>query len=997
MHDLRPIQPARPYVVAFDTETFRIRPGLLAPKLVCLSWHDGTATKLLAREDGLDWLEARLCEPSTILLTQNGAYDFAVCAALRPHLLPLIFAAYEQGRVRDTRIRQKLLDIAVGFHKFHTDWRQDALGKTLRQKTHYGLDQLVWRHYGHVLPKANTFRLRFSELDGVPIEDYPEEARTYAMEDARWTYLVHMAQDAAVVPDEGETVPFLPNELPQTCAAWVLHLMSVWGLRTNKAAAYALRDKYKTVVEAADKRLRAFGMVRPDGTKDMKVIRDTVASCYAARWLEPPTTPGGAVSTDSDTLEAIALTDEEFAAVEHTPAGSWSPEACITVLAHVSEAQHTLTSFVPVVLAGTDVPINPGFNALVESGRTSCEKPNLHNPPRKGGVREAFEPRPGFVYVGADYSTLELRTLAQCCLFIVGYSEMAEAIKRGEDLHASMAAKMRGVDYSEFAARLKAGDKAAEDDRQFAKCFHPDTDILTRLGWKKIADLVKTDEVAVAHPGRLHASLTWERPLRLTRRHADTLVHLRNEGIDLRVTEDHQMLGFSAKGWPKIVTPRELNKCRYWLNAGELAWGTFDKKVDWRILMLAVATQADGSYTTNGSIRFGFTKQRKIARLRTLLLRGEYVETKTRVENGGKPVTSFLLGKTLSRRVREWLDEKKFPWWWVELPPAARELILEEARHWDSHTPPRGVAYSFCSVIAQNVEVLQALAALTGRKSRLVKAKRAKEHHADPYKLTIRSRASTRGENIAYEVIEHNAEVVCLTVSSGFVLVRDGGVPVITHQCGNFGLPGGMGGASLADYAKGYGMQISVQFGKQLQKDWLQAWPEMRGYFRHISAITSTGEGTVFQILSDRVRGGLRYTSAANTYFQGLAADLAKDALWHVSRKCYLGIKPDGTPSPLAGSRPVIFLHDEIILETPYDPLRPERASDAAKRLTQIMEERGRVWCPDVPIEAGAVMMRNWWKGAKAVFDDKGNMLPAKPIKVKNAEGKEQTKWVADV
>lgn len=666
MYELKPAQPARPYVVSFDTETFLIRPGLLVPKLVCLSWHGGTETNLLAREDGLDWLEARLRDPDTVLVTHNGAYDFAVCVACRPHLLPLVFDAYQQGRVRDTRIRQKLTDISKGEHKFHTDLRQDALGKPLRQKTTYTLAALAWRHYGHTMSKnADTYRLRYGELDGVAIEDYPEAARTYAMDDALWTYLVFEAQTEAVEPDEGETVPCLPNELPQTCATWVLHLMSAWGLRTNRDAAHKLRDKYKTLVETAWVRLKAWGLVRENGSKDMKAIRARVEACYAQRGLAPPLTAGGAIATDSESLKAID--DEQIA-----------------VLCDVSEAEHTLTSFVPVVLGGVDRPINPGFNALVESGRTSCEKPNLHNPPRRGGVRECFEPRPGFVYVGADYSTLELRTLAQCCLLIVGHSEMAEAIKRGEDLHASLAAKMRGMDYSEFSARLKAGDKAAEDDRQFAKI-------------------------------------------------------------------------------------------------------------------------------------------------------------------------------------------------------------------------------------------------------------------------------------------------------------------------GNFGFGGGMGGDALVDYARGYGMTITKAFGNQLKKNWLQAWPEMRQYFQHISAVTSMGDGTVFQLLSGRVRGGLRFNSAANTYFQGLAADLAKDALWHVSRECYLGVKPDGSPSPLAGSRPVIFLHDEIILETPCDPLRPELASDAAKRLTQVMEERGRHWCPDVPIEAGAVIMRNWGKGAKGVHDDKGNMLPSKPIKVRSAEGKEQTKWVADV
>lgn len=51
--------------------------------------------------------------------------------------------------------------------------------------------------------------------------------------------------------------------------------------------------------------------------------------------------------------------------------------------------------------------------------------------------------RPGTVLVGADLDTVELRALAQSCLEILGYSEMAAALLRGEDLHLAPAAEFR--------------------------------------------------------------------------------------------------------------------------------------------------------------------------------------------------------------------------------------------------------------------------------------------------------------------------------------------------------------------------------------------------------------------------------------------------------------------------------------------------------------------------------------------------------------------------
>ena len=93
-----------------------------------------------------------------------------------------------------------------------------------------------------------------------------------------------------------------------------------------------------------------------------------------------------------------------------------------------------------------------------------------------------------------------------------------------------------------------------------------------------------------------------------------------------------------------------------------------------------------------------------------------------------------------------------------------------------------------------------------------------------------------------------------------------------------------------------------------------------------------------------------------------------KHALWNVSRECYLDKK-----SPLYGSRPVLFLHDEIITEVPDDP---DRADAAAKRQTKIMIDSMQEYIKDVNISAGPCLMRRWYKSAKSVYDKKGRIIP---------------------
>jgi hypothetical protein len=131
-------------------------------------------------------------------------------------------------------------------------------------------------------------------------------------------------------------------------------------------------------------------------------------------------------------------------------------------------------------------------------------------------------------------------------------------------------------------------------------------------------------------------------------------------------------------------------------------------------------------------------------------------------------------------------------------------------------------------------------------------------------------------------------------------------------------------------------------------------------------------------------RGKVGYTALCNHYFQHLAAVGSKDALCQVVEECYTD-----PYSPFWNCRPVIFAHDEIGMEVPYDDA--QRASDAAARLESVMVDTMSRWCPDVDIAASAVMMRRWYKGAKPVHVD-GILVPSRPEK----QG-ERTVWVPDL
>ena len=90
--------------------------------------------------------------------------------------------------------------------------------------------------------------------------------------------------------------------------------------------------------------------------------------------------------------------------------------------------------------------IHSSFNqAVTATGRLSSSEPNLQNIPIREEegreVRTAFVPAPGCVFIGADYSQIELRILAA----LSGDPALAAAYTSGEDIHRRTAAQIFGI------------------------------------------------------------------------------------------------------------------------------------------------------------------------------------------------------------------------------------------------------------------------------------------------------------------------------------------------------------------------------------------------------------------------------------------------------------------------------------------------------------------------------------------------------------------------
>lgn len=420
-------------MLALDTETELIAPGRQAPPLVCVSISNGESSSVLHWSGVEGFLSALFAPTGGPIVGCNIAFDCSVIVAQFPDLAPAVFAAYDADRITDVAIRQKLIDLADG----SLGWGS-VDGK--RTRFRYSLDELTRRHFGVSLDKASPWRTRYAELRHLPISSWPAEAIDYSRADADATAAVWRAQ-------EGRTLE-LRDQYRQARADFWIRLMSAWGMTTSAEHVDAFERQARANYARLAAALVAAGLKRPDrtvkrragplevveGARDTKAAKARLIAAYLRAGLPIPTTAGGDVCLDEDACNK-------------------SGDPVLRDYGAFGSASKVLTADVPLVRGGTTQPIHAHFEVLLETGDIGCSAPNLVNLPTRPGVRECFVPRPGFVFLAVDYSAIQLRTWAQACLYLLGFSRMAEVLNAGEDPHCMVAADILGTTYADAFAR----------------------------------------------------------------------------------------------------------------------------------------------------------------------------------------------------------------------------------------------------------------------------------------------------------------------------------------------------------------------------------------------------------------------------------------------------------------------------------------------------------------------------------------------------------------
>lgn len=451
--------------IAFDFETFLIGTEYpepygyqgIAPTPVCLSYRElGHQPQLLNSYWAMAALiQSWMDDDQVVLIGQNVAFDLYVAVKHLDLPIKCVFRKYNKGLIKDTMLREVLLRLADG-----TAVTRPGLG--------YSLADLVGKYLKKDISASkgeDAWRLRYSELHQVPLEDWPQEAIDYPLDDATHTLKVYAAQHKL-------RRYFEANEREQTRAGFDLHLISAKSPRVHEGNVNSFKAVHEKRFRAAQRPLIKAGVLKPNPNRfkdfpkgdprregysmDTKLLKSLIEKDYTKQGRQVPLTETGQVSTSGETLLGCKT-------------------RVLKGYGKAAGSKKMVEGFLPGVvkaLASPDQRITTRYGVIMKTGRTSSSKVNIQNVSKEKGARECFQAPEGKVFVSVDFSSMEMYCLAQTMLYKYGIRKLLDTLNSGKDPHLMVSAGTMGKDYAEVLALYEADDELVGKYRALAKIMN---------------------------------------------------------------------------------------------------------------------------------------------------------------------------------------------------------------------------------------------------------------------------------------------------------------------------------------------------------------------------------------------------------------------------------------------------------------------------------------------------------------------------------------------
>lgn len=371
-----------------------------------------------------------------------------------------------------------------------------------------------------------------------------------------------------------------------------------------------------------------------------------------------------------------------------------------------------------------------------------------------------------WLFFDADYSAIDLHFVVweSACEFL------KKIIREGKDVYSVLASHY----YQREIVK-------ADDERQIFKsichgCVTADHEVLTKDGWIFIDQLLEGTEIAVWSKDT--KEIWFEAPKGINRDFvgaAEDLYSIEGAAFSFLGTQDHKFpYTTDAADNIRRAEASKLPKSARIPYNGNFIGGVISERPEYMQLMAAL--QADGSINhiaNNGDItfRFNFVKERKIIRLRNILLSlnvdfKEWRQTDNSATSGNVR-TCFSFKNTLTKEM------KYLGWWILDYDKNSLLAWKNELEFWDGHVrKSNGVRTSVSTTDALAAEVMQTVIHLCGQASKVNHTVRD-ETRKDIYEVSMNNRAFHNMATGSRGMVKHNGtQVFCPQTSTGYFLIR---------------------------------------------------------------------------------------------------------------------------------------------------------------------------------------------------------------------------------
>lgn len=479
--------------IAIDTETRAIDDEREIPELALAAASDGNLTFLIHPDRLGDFLNSHRDEH---FVAHNVAFDYWVMLL---HLeradhvaIEVLPKAADSGRLHDSMLLDMLVQIATGIYR--------GPGQEILVPANLGI--LTAEYLEQTIDKNDPYRMRFGELIGLSDEEIlngDQGFLEYAAADVEVLYQLypqlvdragnlllsygyhtspehnHSDIRTASLSDYG-----LLTETLQVQASIVLAEMFRKGVNVDQGMAHQLTQQYEQRLNDVATKLDELAPQLFRRDREGNIKRTAVSGA-----------PSMSTAVLKDRLEeAAGSCDQPFPPPQSdgktggisTSTKLWEPYRDRSpFIGHWIGLKQTekLLSFLRKIESSSILHCR--YNPLIMTGRTTCSKPrspdipglNLQQIPHTEEFRSLFVPRnPGDRLLIADYSAVELRTLAAICEERFGQSRLADVLREGRDPHAFTAAMIVGQNYDDFLSLRDTDSENFRFWRQAAKAVN---------------------------------------------------------------------------------------------------------------------------------------------------------------------------------------------------------------------------------------------------------------------------------------------------------------------------------------------------------------------------------------------------------------------------------------------------------------------------------------------------------------------------------------------